>query len=228
MAAGCEASEPWSRLSPSPGKGAQLVHATCKYFSGSSRSQEPETYWESAYAAFRVWFTETIAASGLSSRELGQVIEVEVDRLLNLDDERRVLAAADSISPPRPHSHWLFFSHVPGRPKGRHFWSIDVPVHVRAWYSSVLHKAENALAGHFESLLQVLRRLVWLGRRAHSARQSATHRQLIAGLAMKAVPDSPPGDLVVSSTRVPRGPDLVRVVPPPMVETTRRKQLVLS
>lgn len=226
MAVGCETNETWGRLSLSPGKGEQLVHATCTCF---SESPEPADSPWACYAELKAWFNFTIAVSGLSSRELGQVIEVEVDRLLNLDDERRVLAAAASISRKRElFPRWFFISHVVRRPKGRHFWSIDVPVHVRAWHTSVLHKAEMALAGHFESLLQVLRRLVSLGRRADSARQSAAHRQLIAGLAMKAVPDDPPGDLVVSSTRVPRGPDLARVVPFPMVETTRRKQLVLS
>jgi len=78
------------------------------------------------------------------------------------------------------------------------------------------------------ALLQLLERLVRLGRRADAARQLAVQRQQLARHAVAAAPDRPPGEVVVSSARVPRGPDFSRVAPTRLVEATRGRLLVAA
>jgi hypothetical protein len=63
-----------------------------------------------------------------------------------------------------------------------------------------------------EALLQFLRRLIRLGRRADASRQLAVQRLRFACRAARLSPDAPPGEVVVSSSRVPRGPDMPRVI----------------
>lgn len=62
------------------------------------------------------------------------------------------------------------------------------------------------------ALLLFLQRLIRLGRRADASRQLAVQRLRFACRAARSSPDVPPGEVVVSSSRVPRGPDLPRVV----------------
>lgn len=63
-----------------------------------------------------------------------------------------------------------------------------------------------------EAMLRSLRRLIRLGRRADASRQLAVQRLRFASRAAKLPPDAPPGEVVVSSSCVPRGPDMPRVI----------------
>ncbi|WP_434450101.1 hypothetical protein [Lentzea sp. E54] len=78
------------------------------------------------------------------------------------------------------------------------------------------------------ALLLFLERLIRLGRRADAARQLAVQRHQLARHAVATAPDRPPGELVVSSARVPRGPDLSRVAPAWTVEAIRGRRLIAA
>lgn len=68
-----------------------------------------------------------------------------------------------------------------------------------------------AAANPYFRLVQLLERMWRLNRRADMSRQSAAQRLLLARQSIVSTPDCPPGELVLSSARVPRGPDASQV-----------------
>jgi hypothetical protein len=86
----------------------------------------------------------------------------------------------------------------------------------------------TAMSDSRSALLLFLERLIRLGRRADAARQLAVQRHQLARHAVATAPDRPPGEVVVSSECVPRGPDLSRVAPTLTVEAIRGRHLVAS
>jgi len=76
------------------------------------------------------------------------------------------------------------------------------------------------------ALLVFLQKLIHLGRRADVSRQLALQRLKLVCRAARSSPDVPPGEVVVSSACVPRGPDLLRVVST-FMSTNRGDRLAL-
>lgn len=185
---------------------------------------------------------KTLAASGLSRRELEQVIEEELSqRLVHPHGAEQSLRMPTTGSPRCERrlagNHQSAFADYLAAQVDRvdSEW-VDLP---RLWKADVADRGSElltlieaqflaAVADPRFALSQLMERLIKLGRRAHAARQSAAQRVLLARLALKNSPDRPPGDVVMSSARVPRGPDLPRVAPALMVQATRGTQLALT
>jgi hypothetical protein len=92
------------------------------------------------------------------------------------------------------------------------FLAAGALVAVGSWFTIV---------GPFEALLLSLRRLILVSRRADVSRQLAVQRLKFACRAARSSPDAPPGEVVVSSAHVPRGPDLRQVIPVQLSITRR-------
>jgi hypothetical protein len=103
---------------------------------------------------------------------------------------------------------WL----VAGVCGGRTVRSVDPTTYLLATVASTSAIAWFRVVDPVEALLRSLQRLIRLGRRADASRQLAVQRLRFACRAARSSPDVPPGEVVVSSSRVPRGPDLSRVI----------------
>ncbi|WP_152552311.1 hypothetical protein [Actinokineospora spheciospongiae] len=77
------------------------------------------------------------------------------------------------------------------------------------------------------ALREFLQRLVHFGRRSDVSRQLAVQRLKLMCRSVRSSPDVPPGEVVVASPCVPRGPDMSRVVSA-LVSTIRGDRFALT
>jgi hypothetical protein len=92
---------------------------------------------------------------------------------------------------------------------------------IKSWHNLI---ALAAAANPHLRLALFLERVLRLNRRADASRQSAAQRLLLARQLVVSAPDCPPGEVVLSSARVPRGPDVSRATGS---EGPRGRQLAL-
>ena len=189
---------------------------------------------------------QTVAASGFGHRELfGVALDWSRSHILLIDEIDQVQGGfAHATAPPlclRFPAADHFGSADAEPPLG---WQagdqreLDLPdvespnpgdwrIKRRTWLNFTEWYGPVRIVDPLVALTRFLERLIILGHRADSFRQLVAQRVRAARPSTALTADQPPGEAVVASARVPRGPSPSRVTPNLSVVVTRGRQLAV-